>query len=65
MKLLSEEFRFVMCSKLNRERLDLFRVMNMLYTQAALNTPSGHLLLSKKFSNEAMTLMSDNEQILL
>ena len=36
MNFLSDEFRFVMRSKPNRERLVSFRVTNMLYTRAAL-----------------------------
>ena len=41
-----------MRSKPNRERLDHSHVTNMLYTQAALNTLSGHLPSSYEFSKE-------------
>ena len=48
----SKQFRFVMRSKLNDERLDLSRVTRMLYTRVAANTPSGYLSSSHEFSKE-------------
>ena len=36
----------------NRERLDSSCVMNILYTRAALNTPSGHLPSPREFSKD-------------
>ena len=48
----SKQFRFVMRSKQNRERLDSSHVTNMLYARATLNTPSGHLPLSYEFLKE-------------
>ena len=48
----SKQFCFVMRSKPNREMLDSFRVTNMLYTRATLNSPSDHLPWSHDFSKE-------------
>ena len=48
-------FRFVIqaiFSLINRERLDSSRMTNMLYTRAALNTPSNHLPSPREFSME-------------
>ena len=48
----SKQSRFVTRLKPNREWLDSSRVTNILYTRAALNTPSGHLPSLHEFSKE-------------
>ena len=48
----SKQIRFVTRSKQNRERLGSSRVMDMLYTRAALSTSNVHMLSSHKFLEE-------------
>ena len=48
----SMQFRFVVRSKLNRERLDSSHVTNQLYMRAPLRTPSSHLPSAHQFSKD-------------
>ena len=50
-----KQFGFIMCSKPYRDKLDSSLGTSMVYTQAAFNTPSGHLPSSHDFRRRTIT----------